>query len=187
MSVNNIFLTEMALFFLCHFYYSIFHFSFVSHIFYFVIFYYLIMASLFDKDISFELGMCFAVDVLTKCIEKEIYGFISQKCENFNVQFVFLGLKHSFVCAKRKADEEICGVSKKIRNLSFENLSLDTTEDNPLEMLDEKVEPKKKIKRIKLEGDLNLACSSRGCYENYPDFKVNNLDEQSPSKKARME
>lgn len=80
-------------------------------------------------DVDFEPGMGFLVDILTKCIENRIHGFINEKGENFSVQFCFLGFKVNG--AKRKVEEEVCSLTNKKQKLhvSLENLTLCCVED----------------------------------------------------------
>lgn len=104
------------------------------------------MANLF-YDCDFESGMCSLVETLAHCIENEVYGCINKRCGDFSVRFIFYGLKKNTYGVKRKADVNLCGVSKKFSklNASIENLLLgDSTE-----------------KLIQLEGNTNLAGCSR--------------------------
>lgn len=78
-------------------------------------------------DADFEPGMGFLVDTLNDCIENRRYGFINKCWGGFRVCFIFVGLKK-----KRKAVEDLFGVSKKIRklNVSLENLLLIENEED---------------------------------------------------------
>lgn len=85
-------------------------------------------------DADFEPGMCFLVETSTHCIDNKLYGIFNKKCDNFRVVFIFLGLKTNATEVKRKAEDDLCGVSKKIRKLNdlIENLLLDDNRDDTI-------------------------------------------------------
>lgn len=104
---------------------------------------------IFETD--FEPGMCLLVDTLASCIRNNYRGFINKKVDNFSVQFVFMGAEG----VKRKPDNHMFGVAKKMRKLacSLENLLLDTTETDEIKLNDCDVPfSTETLDNIKIEG-----------------------------------
>lgn len=126
---------------------------------------------------DFEIGMCFLVDVVAECIEKEIFGFINKKNEHFSVQFCYVGLKNKVV--KRKAEEDLCGVTKKVSKLSvsLENLLLGSIRDGLMAKDDKDLVISTDVsKRIKVEAESKLPGGS--CVRKRTDVVVDVIQDE---------
>lgn len=131
-------------------------------------------------DVEFESGMCLLMDTFTRCFEKKIYGFISEKGDKFSVHFCFTGLKCG---AKRKNEVDNCRVSKKIKklNVSMENLML-ISEVNTQSIEDHYDDIREGSMTIKTESDSNAV----GCSSVLKQIgAINELEKNAPKKPKR--